>query len=161
MYKFQQRLKHLKGKIKSWNKNSFGNIFEEKQRVEEKLQRLQEEVMHKGYTEEMKLEEEKLFADLNQREKQEEIFWWQKTRIKWVKEGDKNTKFFHRSKIQYRQKNKICRIKKEDGDYAEDQKEIERTLTDFYSNLLGDQGENREVASNEVIKNIPKLVSVD
>ncbi len=76
MYKFQQKLKYLKTKIRSWNKNSFGNMFVEKQRVEEKMQRLQEEVMYKGYMEEMKMEEEKLIADLNQREKREDIFRW-------------------------------------------------------------------------------------
>ena len=161
MFKFHHRLKYLKGKIRSWNKNSFGNIFLEKRRLEEKLQTLQEEVMLRGYTEELKLEEEKLIRDLDQRERQEETYWWQKTRIKWVKDGDKNTKFFHKATIQYRQKNKICRIKKEGGGYAEDQKEIEKTLTDFYSNLLEDQGENREEASAEVIRNIPKLVSAD
>jgi len=28
MFQFQQKLKHLKGKIKKWNHTSFGNIFE-------------------------------------------------------------------------------------------------------------------------------------
>jgi hypothetical protein len=34
MYQFQQRLKHIKLQLKKWNKEVFGNIFEEKNRLE-------------------------------------------------------------------------------------------------------------------------------
>ena len=35
MYIFQQKLKYVKGRIKKWNKDSFGNIMEEKVRLEQ------------------------------------------------------------------------------------------------------------------------------
>lgn len=34
MYQFQQRLKHIKKKIKIWNLTTFGNIFQEKKILE-------------------------------------------------------------------------------------------------------------------------------
>lgn len=34
MFQFQQKLKHLKGKIKHWNRTSFGNIFQGKETIE-------------------------------------------------------------------------------------------------------------------------------
>lgn len=37
MYAFQQKLKYIKVKLKKWNKESFGNILEEKHRLEEKI----------------------------------------------------------------------------------------------------------------------------
>jgi len=37
MYRFQQRLKTLRNKIKIWNKTEFGNIFEDKARIETQL----------------------------------------------------------------------------------------------------------------------------
>ena len=40
IYQFQQKLKHLKNYIKKWNKDSFGNIFQEKQVLETKIQHL-------------------------------------------------------------------------------------------------------------------------
>ena len=33
MYKFHQKLKALKDKIHTWNKEDFGNIFEDKKRL--------------------------------------------------------------------------------------------------------------------------------
>ena len=33
MYRFHQKLKDLKDKIHTWNKEEFGNIFEDKKRL--------------------------------------------------------------------------------------------------------------------------------
>ena len=40
----------------------------------------------------------------------EEIFWRQKSRDKWLDEGDRNTKYFHNSTIYNRSINKITSI---------------------------------------------------
>jgi len=45
---------------------------------------------------------------------QEEILWKQKSRIQWIKEGDKNGRFFHNSLIQRRSRNCIVEIKAPD-----------------------------------------------
>ena len=55
--------------------------------------------------------EQGLVKELTQREEQEEILWWQKSRKIWINEGDQNTSFFHNSTIQYRQQNQINHIK--------------------------------------------------
>eukprot|EP00253_Pinus_taeda_P025402 PITA_25402 len=40
MYKLQGKLKHIKNKIKEWNIKVFGNIFKEKIKIEEKLEKI-------------------------------------------------------------------------------------------------------------------------
>ena len=45
--------------------------------------------------------------------KQEEIFWRQKSRIQWLKEGEWNTRFFHKSTMANRAHNRISMIKDE------------------------------------------------
>ncbi|KAI9071304.1 hypothetical protein K1719_046733 [Acacia pycnantha] len=43
----------------------------------------------------------------------EESYWWQRLRISWLTCGDKNTKFFHNSVLQRRQRNKVLHLNNE------------------------------------------------
>ncbi|KAJ1387737.1 Endonuclease/exonuclease/phosphatase superfamily [Sesbania bispinosa] len=56
--------------------------------------------------------------------KQEEKFWGMRSRLKWVQWGDKNTKFFHSTTIQRRNKNRILRIKDNTGVWIEGTKKF-------------------------------------
>ena len=92
--------------------------------------------MNNGYTEELRLQEKTLLQEFNQRERQEEVFWSQKSRIKWIQEGERDTSFFHKATIQHRQGNRMDRLKKEDGSIAETQEDLEITLNSYFANLL-------------------------
>ena len=65
MYRFQQKLKSLKGRIKQWNKDSFGDIFQEKKRLDLCLQEVQLELHRQGPTAELKNQEWVLLQELN------------------------------------------------------------------------------------------------
>jgi hypothetical protein len=89
---FAKKLRALKGDIKTWNKNVFGNIGAlVKERVEE-LKSLQLAAEDGGLSEEDKERRRLLCRDLERSLLQEEICWRKKSRIKWLKEGDKCTK---------------------------------------------------------------------
>jgi hypothetical protein len=45
MYQFQQRLKHVHQCIRKWNKEVFGNIFEENRRLELEMEEIQKKVI--------------------------------------------------------------------------------------------------------------------
>ena len=53
MYRFQQKLKTLKAKIRTWNKEEFGNIFEDKKGLITELELLRQKGMEKGWDEGM------------------------------------------------------------------------------------------------------------
>jgi hypothetical protein len=65
----------------------------------------------------------------------EEIAWLQRSRVAWLKEGDRNTKYFHRQASIRNQKNKIRRLRRLDGSFTHDKEEMGSMATSFYHNL--------------------------
>ena len=161
MYSFQRKLKYIKANLKKWNKESFGNIMEEKLRLESKIGEIQVWVMKDGYNDEESTKEGELIKELAQREKQEEILWRQKYRQMWLKEGDRNTGFFHKATIQNKQQNKISRLKTPIDQIFEKQDEIERNLVQFYSDLLLKMKAMLGADIRAITRHIPRLVTPD
>ncbi|CAL2276969.1 unnamed protein product [Prunus armeniaca] len=60
--------------------------------------------------------EDVLIGEYNGILDEEALLWQQKSRLKWLQEGDRNTKFFHMTTIIRRRCNKIERWKNCDGE---------------------------------------------
>lgn len=96
-----------------------------------------------------KLSEEKrevriadLKSELSKAYSREEIFWTQKVRVRWLKEGDRNTGFFHNSVNSRRRKNQINRMQREDGTWCFDMQEIGIEIESFYQQLFTSSSPN-------------------
>lgn len=63
------------------------------------------------------------------------MMWLQRSRLAWLREGDRNTSYVHRQVVWRARKNKIHKIKRGDGTWCEDKTEIKRMITDFYKSL--------------------------
>jgi hypothetical protein len=50
---------------------------------------------------------------------QEEIHWLQRSRVNWLSQGDKNTRFFHQFASARRKKNMIKRLKDDSKEWVE------------------------------------------
>jgi hypothetical protein len=66
----------------------------------------------------------------------EEIMFKQRSRVDWLKEGDRNTAFFQAKSRERAQRNRILALKKEDGSIATKQEDLETEAMGFYSNLF-------------------------
>eukprot|EP00253_Pinus_taeda_P020517 PITA_20517 len=80
MFLLHKRLKHIKIRLKDWNKNEFGNIFEAKKVVERKLHDINQILITNGFNEGSKEQANKHQQEWKELCKQEEIFWKQKLR---------------------------------------------------------------------------------
>lgn len=69
MSQFQQKLKHLKGKIKQWNHNSFGNIFQAQCILDQDMKRLQQRIIMEGRSEDLSEQEKILEMQILEKEK--------------------------------------------------------------------------------------------
>eukprot|EP00253_Pinus_taeda_P022541 PITA_22541 len=161
MHTFQLKLKELKEKIKNWNKKEFGNIMKDKQNLEKEMEILQQKMILEGRTEESISKEGTILGNLEERRKQEEILWRQKSRIKWLREGEINTKFFHQAMIKHRQRNRILSIKDKNGNRVVEQAKIEQVLIDHHKEILREPQADKIHAIQEICSAIPHLVTED
>lgn len=61
----------------------------------------------------------------------EELWWSQRARALWLKEGDKNTKFFHQKASQRKSRNGISSIQDEHGRIFNKEEEIGQVFNNF------------------------------
>jgi hypothetical protein len=90
-----KKLRALKWEIKRWNLEEFGDVRERNKASEEELKSLDNIEEGRQLIEEEKVRRSRITSELEATFLQEEISWRQKSRIRWLKKGDKCTKFFH------------------------------------------------------------------
>lgn len=95
-YGFMEKLNSLKGELKRWNKEVFGNVGLKKAsllRAIEIIDRKKESIVLS--TEE--IDRRKFLKEsLTETIVQEQRIWPQKGKLTWLQEGDENSNFFHR-----------------------------------------------------------------
>ncbi|RVW79924.1 hypothetical protein CK203_041400 [Vitis vinifera] len=91
-HKFMRRLQSVKAKLKEWNKVSFGELNEKKKSILNDLANFDAIEQVGGLTSDLLNQRALRKRELEELILREEIHWRQKARVKWVKEGDCNSK---------------------------------------------------------------------
>ncbi|RVW50576.1 Transposon TX1 uncharacterized 149 kDa protein [Vitis vinifera] len=139
-YRLAAKTKELKQKLKVWNREVFGNLEGNKRAA------LQQVDYWDGVESErsLSLEETELKKEAKESYKKwvmlEESHWRQLSREVWLKEGDKNTGFFHRMANAHRNNNTVDRVKI-DGVWLEEDQEVREGIANaFHQRLSEDVG---------------------
>jgi predicted metal-dependent hydrolase len=142
-------------------KQTFDNIFDSQKQLSEQMGTIQNQIRLQGLTDELKTQEEKVNQQLEARKGQEEILWKHKSRIEWLKEGDRNTKFFHRTTIHRRHTNRTTQLTSTNGEPIHSHEDLEKTLIDYYKDLLTEPLPDRYEAIAKVMQHVPSLVTLE
>ena len=67
------------------------------------------------------------------------FLWRQKSREMWLKEGDKNSKFFHVTTIIRRRRNSIDAVKAENGEWILDKSKISDYFLNNFKNVFQEE----------------------
>jgi len=76
--------------------------------------------------------EELLRFKLERLENQVDMFWRQQAHVRWLQEGDRNTSFFHAMCRERRKRNRIGRLRKDDGSWVEVEEEKRSFIANYF-----------------------------
>jgi hypothetical protein len=87
---------------------------------------------------------------------QEEIYWVQRGRVNWLRHGDQNTAYFHRSASARRKRNFINSLKNDVGDTIEDSDQLLTMAAEYFNNLFTSEV---DVPDQAVIDKVTRCVT--
>ncbi|KAL8456445.1 hypothetical protein ACS0TY_034597 [Phlomoides rotata] len=133
--RIMQKLKRLKGALRIWNRQVFGLINKKIADANQAILAVQAQIYTTRDSDQLLESEIEATIQLNRFLKQEQLFFAQKNRVSWLKDGDRNSAFFQR----------LHRIKKArpginslyiDGTLSTDQGAICENIVAYYSSLF-------------------------
>ena len=128
------KLKALKSDLRHWNAEEFGNVTVRKNALLAELNGLDVDLDSYIPSVEDRVRKEQVIAEVDHLILMEEISLRQKSRALWLKEGDKNSKFFHRIATSNRNRNTIGQLSI-DGEVSTQQAAIKEHIVQFYEQL--------------------------
>ena len=115
--------------LRSWSNRRFGNVTREINKSRSQL----EELMHMNAD---RQEIRKVSDKLNELMYKEEMLWLQRSRIMWLKEGDRNTKFFQSKSVWRARKNRIKELHDAAGNVYTDTDTMSNMATSYFKEIF-------------------------
>uniref|UniRef100_A0A2N9HR00 RRM domain-containing protein n=1 Tax=Fagus sylvatica TaxID=28930 RepID=A0A2N9HR00_FAGSY len=132
MFKVWNKLKECKIQLGDWSRNSFGSLKKQIENMQQKI--TQAETLAIQDRDHANING--LRKELNMLLGKEEKFWRQRSRISWLSQGDRNTKYFHGRATQRRRRNSVYRLRDEWGSWHESNEEIAEIMLEYYNSLF-------------------------
>jgi len=117
--------------LKIWSKDKFGHVTNQLEQLRKDLEALECDDPIANRETILKTK-----CDLDELLYREEMMWLQRSRITWLKEGDRNTKYFHHQAQWRARKNYIRRLKKEDGSWCSNKEELQDMAVNYFEHLF-------------------------
>lgn len=118
-------------RCRQWDRLQGHNSAAKIQKLKEEMEELKKQEGRRDWVKWTELK-----TQLDRAYKEEESYWSQKSRVQWLKDGDKNTSFFHASVMQRRRSNRIDQLDSLQGGVCAGKEEVLKEVSDYYENLF-------------------------
>jgi hypothetical protein len=152
----QDNLANLSHDIKEWKNITVENIARCKKQLLARIGGIQRKVQTERNNRFLVRLEADLQKELAHVLKMEEVMWFQRSRARWLVDGDRNTKYYHLKTITRRRCNKILMLRDSQGEWVEDDTVLKQMANDFYKGLFSTDG--NEVSWFQTTISFPRLL---
>ncbi|KAJ1424731.1 Zinc knuckle CX2CX4HX4C [Sesbania bispinosa] len=154
--RYFKKANNCKFALQNWHKSTFKRVDHQIAKLNEELSRiLDSNSQELGNNWE---QIQNLRKQIDALRKQESLYWAQRSRLKWLQYGDRNSKFFHASTVQRRDRNKLFRLKDSLGNWIEGQQEVENFVLDHYTEVYKSEGCEGVI---ECLQHVPTKVTTE
>uniref|UniRef100_A0A8I6XX79 Reverse transcriptase domain-containing protein n=1 Tax=Hordeum vulgare subsp. vulgare TaxID=112509 RepID=A0A8I6XX79_HORVV len=127
-----QALKGVAGDLQHWSRTSLGVM-------ERRIAKLKKEIevfRQRAITQDVVNRERMLRYKLERLEGQREMYYKQRAHVNWLQKGDRNTSYFQKFASARRKKNRIKKLRKDDGGVVEEEGEKEAVIIEYFGELF-------------------------
>ncbi|CAL1353289.1 unnamed protein product [Linum trigynum] len=152
MFRLWERLKKLRHLLYDWSRAGTTNSLRN-------IRTLQSEIERVKLTQPIDWDTiRELEMELSRQWEAEEVYWQQKSRVHWLKKGDKNSSYFHTVTRTRRKRNFVAGLRNDDDDWITDEVGKAGIATSFYQNLFTTENQVGNMA--ERVASLPIARSV-
>uniref|UniRef100_A0A803L998 Uncharacterized protein n=1 Tax=Chenopodium quinoa TaxID=63459 RepID=A0A803L998_CHEQI len=127
-----QRIALCAKQLTKWATKSFGELKKKISKCEAALQEAQGAQIDARMLDTC----EKLAEEINELRRMEESYWYTRSRANEMRDGDKNTAYFHRKASQRKKKNRIDGLFDLSGEWRTDEGQIRSIISEYFGSLF-------------------------
>eukprot|EP00253_Pinus_taeda_P016434 PITA_16434 len=154
---WETKIRSIRKALKEWAKISYQEPENVKKQIQQDLEEVQKQIEDQGLTHQLKNKEWEIQGQLMHIKREEEIKWRFKSRQLWLKEGDKNTTYFHKQATARKIRNNVNAITDSKGNQHNNQEDIKRAASLHFKSLLTEDQE--EIDYSELLQYLPKGIT--
>ncbi|XP_057249396.1 uncharacterized protein LOC130590838 [Beta vulgaris subsp. vulgaris] len=148
------RIEEVAGGLLRRSGKSLNNLAKQVEQTEKALKVAQQ----RRITQDSCMECNNLETKLDDLISKQEAYWYLRSRVSEVRDGDRNTNYFHHKASQRRSRNKMKGLYDEEGVWQEDEDKLEEIVVSYYSKLFSST-EPRVPDTQRVLQHMGRCVS--
>ena len=158
MFQLCQKIKGCRMALIEWNKQGILSMPSKIKGLRAKLSNMDSNIQELWQDHSRLSERHATRKELNYHISQEEIYWRQRSRISWMRDGDRNTRFFHECASQRKRKNEILRLRNQDGNWVANREEMSGLVNHYFHNMFTS---SNPMGIDQVVNVVDRIVTAD